>query len=83
MQNVDLKSVSELLGHTTTRMTERYTHASPGHLHAMVQRISRGATGTTTDTGLTENGVAIAKYLKNKRPRRDLNPCYRRERPVS
>jgi hypothetical protein len=46
--------VSELLGHTTTRMTERYAHAERGHLHAMVQRISRGGTGTATGTSAIE-----------------------------
>lgn len=54
MQNVDLKIVSELLGHPTTRMTERYAHAERAHLHAMVQRISRAATGTATDTSAVE-----------------------------
>lgn len=54
MRDTDLKSIGELLGHTTTRMTERYAHAAPGHLHAIVQRISRPAsspTGTRTGTG--------------------------------
>ena len=32
----DLKSIAELLGHTTRRMTERYAHAAPGHLHELV-----------------------------------------------
>lgn len=50
MQNADLKSIGELMGHTTTRMTERYAHAAPGYLLATVQRISRQPSGTTTDT---------------------------------
>lgn len=36
------------MGHTTTRMTERYAHASPDHLLETVQRISREPTGTST-----------------------------------
>jgi hypothetical protein len=32
MQNADLQNISKLLGHTTTRMTELYAHAAPGHL---------------------------------------------------
>lgn len=35
----------------TTRMTERYAHAAPGHLLAAVQRISRTAVASATDTG--------------------------------
>jgi hypothetical protein len=47
------------MGHTTTRMTERYAHAAPDRLLATVQRISRepravaAPTDTTTDTSTT------------------------------
>jgi integrase len=54
MRNVDLKSIGELMGHTTTRMTERYAHAAPDHLLATVQRISREPTDTATDTSVAE-----------------------------
>jgi integrase len=56
---VDLKSIGELMGHTTTRMTERYAHATPDHLLETVQRISRepraveAPTGTATGTSTT------------------------------
>ena len=46
---VELGTIRDLLGHTTTRMTERYAHVTPGHLHDAVQRVSR--TGTRTGTG--------------------------------
>ena len=44
----DLKSISELLGHTSTRMTERYAHASAEHKQALVQKLSRTATRSAT-----------------------------------
>lgn len=50
MQNADLQSISEMLGHPTTRMTERYAHAAPGHLLAGVQRLSRPSRSSATDT---------------------------------
>lgn len=59
MHSVDLKSIGELMGHTTTRMTERYAHAAPDHLLETVQRISRdprpveAPTGTATGTSST------------------------------
>lgn len=61
MQSVDLKSIGELMGHTTTRMTERYAHAAPDHLLETVQRISRepravaAPTDTPTDTRLADD----------------------------
>jgi len=84
----DLKSIAELLGHTSTRMTERYAHATPGHLHALVQRISRvpaeTPTGTSTGTGtLRSVGRRTQRREETECPRRDSNPRYRRERPTS
>lgn len=40
---VGLGTIRDLLGHTSTRMTERYAHMAPGHLHAAVQRLVSGA----------------------------------------
>jgi hypothetical protein len=40
-QGEDLKTIAELMGHTSTRMTERYAHARTSHPHMAVQRISR------------------------------------------
>lgn len=37
MAGVDISSVSELLGHTSIKMTQRYTHLSPAHLRKAVE----------------------------------------------
>jgi hypothetical protein len=44
---VDLKTVSALLGHTSTRMTEHYVHLAGdvGHLRAGAERAAQGRQG--------------------------------------
>jgi len=42
MKGIDLKTVSELLGHATTQMTERYSHLSPAHKRAAVELLPQG-----------------------------------------
>ena len=39
-KGVDLKTISELLGHSTTTMTERYSHLSPKHKTLAVNLLS-------------------------------------------
>jgi len=39
MKGVDIKTVSELLGHSTTRMTERYSHLSPSHKNLAINML--------------------------------------------
>ena len=54
MKGVDLKTVSELLGHSTTTMTERYSHLSPAHKRAAVELLPKGLfyyAGTTQVAG--------------------------------
>jgi hypothetical protein len=81
MEGANLKSIAELLGHTTTRMTERYAHAAPGHLHSLVQRISRVQVDEPTGTGKVHSEARPIQRRENtERPRRDSNPRYRRER---
>ena len=87
MTGVELGTIRDLLGHTTTRMTERYAHITPGHLHDAVQRISRTSTTTGTSDRVDDEPLrAVASNRptgreKSECPRRDSNPRYRRERP--
>jgi hypothetical protein len=89
MTGVELGTIRDLLGHTTTRMTERYAHIAPGYLHDAVQRISRTGTTTGTSECSTEEPARAAggnrapAREKSECPRRDSNPRYRRERPTS
>lgn len=41
MAGVDIQDIRDLLGHTSTRMTERYAHLAPGKLHDAIQRLNR------------------------------------------
>src|SRR5207253_3594841 len=43
MAGVDIRTVQELMGHSTITMTMRYTHLSPAHLRAAVNKASLGA----------------------------------------
>ena len=46
MKGVDIKTVSELLGHSSTRMTERYSHLSPQHKSLAVNLLATEAKPT-------------------------------------
>jgi integrase len=51
MNGVDLKTVSEILGHADTKMTERYSHLSPKHRTRAIRILdSAFQTDTKTDT---------------------------------
>jgi site-specific recombinase XerD len=60
MRGVDLKTVQELMGHQTIAMTLRYSHLTPGHLHAAVQRLSGVHGDTRSDTGAANVEVPAA-----------------------
>jgi integrase len=73
------------MGHTNAAMTEGYIAEArqaagarfgdplPALPKTLLKRLSR----------VTEPGHSLTKYPKLLRPQRELNPCYRRERPVS
>ena len=50
MRAVDLRTVQELLGHSTITMTMRYAHLSPEHLREAVNRATLGKIGVGTVT---------------------------------
>jgi integrase len=69
--------VQAQLGHADLRMLQRYAH--------VVSSDQRSAVERTTEVFLRRSGGECRKQIvKNQlsgwRPRRDLNPCYRRER---
>ena len=51
MNGVDLKTVQELLGHSSLTMTMRYAHLAPEHASRAIQILdSAYLTDTVTDT---------------------------------
>lgn len=55
MSGVDMKTVSELLGHKTMVMTERYSHLTDSHKQKAVERLSMNfGFGAATKTATTE-----------------------------
>jgi site-specific recombinase XerD len=47
---IDLRTVQELMGHKSIQMTVRYSHLTPKHTLAAVERLSGAVSGTSTDT---------------------------------
>ena len=69
MRGVDLKTVQELLGHRSIEMTMRYSHLSPGHKQAAVERLCEDMdTIWTPDLkgGQFRNSVPTLKHLSIK-----------------
>lgn len=50
MKSVDIKTISELLGHSSTRMSERYMHLSPSHKREAVERLTQKTVAECEDS---------------------------------
>lgn len=67
MAGVDIRTVQELMGHSTIVMTMRYAHLSPDHLRNAVNKVSLGQNqfGTVTRTVTTDKpGLIMGKGLR-------------------
>jgi len=49
MCGVDIMTIAEILGHKSTRMTERYAHANAGHKKSAVDKLSQLVTNRAQD----------------------------------
>jgi integrase len=67
MQGVPQRSVQELLGHGSGRMTERYSHLSPRHMHAAVKQFSLGFRNGSEESG---HVLDTSAEMKKSQPRR-------------
>lgn len=50
MAGVDIRTVQELLGHESVAMTVRYSHLTPKHALAAVERLAGNLSEVSTDT---------------------------------
>jgi site-specific recombinase XerD len=93
-RGVELDVIASQLGHRDLRMTKRYARIASAQvkdavagLDSMLPPVQEAQTGRVSRPFVTEGQEAKegdpATALESWRPRRDLNPCYRRERAVS
>ncbi len=66
MAGVDLRTVQELMGHKSIQMTVRYSHLTPRHTLAAVEKLTESGPATPTDTRTsTEAEVQISTERTN------------------
>ena len=65
MAGVDLRTVSDLLGHQSIQMTMRYSHLAPDHRQSAVDKLVSVATGTTTGTSQVSQMAASERRAES------------------
>ena len=70
MAGVDIRSVQELMGHSTITMTMRYTHLSPTHLRTAVNKASLGLMASKTGSGTGSKTGSNANVVISGEPSR-------------
>ena len=89
MRGAPAKAIQELAGHADLSTTMRYMHLSPASLNQAIQLLEQRAVSPANtrgeNGGRTPSSEANRKnhVLDRKRPHRDSNSGYRRERAVS
>jgi hypothetical protein len=89
-QGVELDIIASQLGHRDLRLTKRYARIASDRVKQAVQGLDAVVVpGPEADTGRDSHLLVTAtegvnegnqsSALESWRPRRDLNPCYRRE----
>ncbi len=70
MAGVDIRTVQELMGHSTITMTMRYTHLSPTHLRTAVNKASLGIMASKTGSGTGSKTGSKANLVIRSEPSR-------------
>ena len=84
MAGVDIRTVAELMGHSTIQMTMRYAHLAPQHNRAAVDRLVSASLAVVAKTASGEKEVvtkSVTGTNRNSRPRsKSLNKSFRKNK---
>src|SRR5439155_13733494 len=74
--NIEIQSIRDLLGHTSTRMTERYSHATASHLRAAVDKLSLTTASPMTHRLVTPllTPASLTRTSRRKSPEKSSVP---------